>query len=150
MSEVSRRKVLGMLGVAGVLSGVKKAQAVCSTIREEGRWRNLDNQANPAYLDVKTFGCDDTDSGEQTRYTLRCWSRLSDGKFFGREPVNAVYRVWNNKRWLVGKVYVGGYQDIVWMRAVDRGGEKHLHVLIKHKSLDRKPDAQSEFWYKRG
>ena len=90
-------------------------------------------------------------NGEQTSttYKMKAWTRQSSGEFFGRPWVKASYRSWNGRQWLVGKVSTGGYLDHMWMDAVTRNGVPHLHVIIKHESLDSKPSAQSEHWFSR-
>jgi hypothetical protein len=147
------RFVVPLLAVAALFALPRAASAQCAGIREEGRWRNLDNSGEPSYIDVKMLGgCgDQVLNGEQTattlRYTLRVWVRQSTGKFYGRPTVNAVYRPWKGHQWLQGNVSTGGYQDQMWMRVEERAGQSQLHVLIRHQSLDSKPSAQSEFWF---
>lgn len=151
MQHLSRRTWIGTLVMVVALVASKAAQASCVAPLESGRWRNLDEQSGIAYIDVKMVRCDEsgTDVSNRPSYSMRCWTRRSEGKFYGRAPVDADYKVWQGKRWLVGKVYTGGYQDHVWVRYATRGGQPHLRVLIKHKSLDSKPDAYSEFWFAR-
>jgi hypothetical protein len=149
---VSRRTVGRLLAAAALFAFPKIAQALCAAPSEDGRWRNLDPKGEPAYIDVKMVECgDQVLNGQQTptSYSLRCWVRQSNGSFHGRPAVKATYRSWKGRQWLVGKVYTGGYQDHVWMSATDRGGQPHLHVLIRHESLDCKPSAQSEHWFRR-
>jgi hypothetical protein len=149
----SLRRVVQLLAVAAVLNLPQVALTQCAGVREEGRWRNLDNKGEPSYIDVKMLGgCDDQVlNGEQTgsslHYTMRVWVRQSTGKFYGRPPVNAVYRPWKGLRWLQGNVSTGGYQDQMWVHVEDRDGRSQLHVFIKHQSLDSKPSAQSEYWF---
>ena len=133
---------------------LRVATAQCEAPSEVGRWRNLDGKGEPAYIDIKMFGCgDQVLNGEQTStstsYTLRVWVRQSTGKFYGRPTVKATYRAWKNQQWLFGRVPTGGYEDQLWMRVVQRGGQANLHVLIKHQSLDSKPSASSEYWFSR-
>lgn len=128
------------------------ASAICAGTAEDGRWRNTDGKADRAFVDVKMVDCgDQVLNGQQTttRYSMKVWVRQSSGKFHGRPAVNAIYRQWDGKRWLYGKVPTGGYLDHMWVRAVDRDGQRHLHVRIKHESLDSKPSASSEFWFRR-
>ena len=130
------------------------ATAQCEAPSEVGRWRNLDDKGEPAYIDIKMVGCgDQVLNGEQTStsisYTLRVWVRQPTGKFHGRPTVKAAYRPWKNQQWLFGRVPTGGYEDQMWMRVVERGGQANLHVLIKHRSLDIKPSASSEYWFRR-
>jgi hypothetical protein len=149
---VSRRSVGRMLAAATLFALPKAVRASCAAPPESGRWRNLDPKGEPAYIDVKMAECgDQVLNGHQTRtsYSLRCWVRLSNGRFHGRPTVKAAYRSWKGREWLVGKVYTGGYQDHVWVLATDRGVQPHLHVLIRHESLDSKPSAQSEHWFRR-
>jgi hypothetical protein len=141
-----------MLAAAAIVGSTNKSSALCAAPSENGRWRNINAKGEPAFIDVKMVECGDqvlNGQPTQTSYSLRCWVRQSDGKFHGRPPVKATYRAWNGRRWLVGKVYTGGYQDHVWIRATERDGQPHLHVLIKHESLDSKPSAQSEHWFRR-
>ena len=131
---------------------LRVATAQCEAPSEVGRWRNLDGKGEPAYIDIKMFGCgDQVLNGERTStsYTLRVWVRQSTGKFYGRPTVKATYRAWKNQQWLFGRVPTGGYEDQLWMRVVQRGGQANLHVLIKHQSLDSKPSASSEYWFSR-
>jgi hypothetical protein len=128
------------------------ATVQCVSPSENGRWRNLDDKGEPAYIDVKMVGCgDEVLNGEQTStsYTVRVWVRQSTGKFYGRPTVRATYRAWKGEQWLYARVPTGGYQDHLWMRAVQRGGQSNLHVLIKHESLDSKPSSSSEYWFRR-
>jgi hypothetical protein len=147
------RLMTQILSVATVLTLPHVALAQCAGIREEGRWRNLDNKGEPSYIDVKMLGgCgDQVLNGEQTgssiRYTMRVWVKQSTGKFYGRPTVNAVYRPWRGHKWLQGNVTTGGYQDQMWVLVEERNGQSQLHVVIKHQSLDSKPSAQSEYWF---
>jgi len=147
------RRIVPILAVVTALALPRAASAQCVGIKEEGRWRNLDRAADPSHLDIKMRGgCGDQvlngeQTGSRTRYTMRAWVRQSDGKFYGRPPVNAVYKPWKGQRWLQGNVPTGGYQDQIWARVEDRNGAPQLHVLIRHKSLDSKPDAHSEYWF---
>jgi len=145
--------VIQIVTLAAILILPQTAFTQCAGIKEEGRWRNLDKNGDPAFIDVKmTGGCGDQvlngqETGGTTRYTIRVWVRQSTGKFYGRPSVNAVYRSWNGRRWLQGNVSTGGYQDQMWLTVEQRNGQSQLHVFIKHKSLDSKPDAQSEYWF---
>jgi len=150
-SKLSRRHVLVGLAATAPLWPVA-AHALCANPAEGGRWRNVDAAAtDPAFIDVRMTGCgDQVLNGEQTstNYKLRVWVRQSSGNFYGRPSVAAGYRTWKGERWMVGRVSTGGYLDHVWMRAVQNNGQRQLHVLIKHESLDSKPSATSEHWFK--
>ena len=144
-----------ILAVAVVLIASTAMFGQCAGIREEGRWRILDSKSEPSVIDVKMSGCGDEvlngqPSGGTTGFTLRVWVKQSNGSFFGRPTVKTHFRTWNGKRWLLGDVPVGGYVDQMWLHQEDRNGQHQLHVFIKHKSLDSKPDSQSEFWYVKG
>jgi len=124
----------------------------CAAPKENGRWRNLDDRGDPAFIDIKMVGCgDQVLNGQQTstHYTLRVWARQSTGKFYGRPIVRVTYRAWKGQQWLYGLVPTGGYQDHLWMQAVERNGQPTLHVLIRHESLDSKPSSNSEYWFRR-
>lgn len=144
---------LAFLGIA--LSFTAIASAQCVGIREEGRWRNLDPNGEPAYIDVKTIGgCGDESLNGQSapsaqRHTLRVWVKQSSGKMYGRPPVNVAYRLSKGQKWLFGSVPTGGYVDRMWLRVEQRDGRPQLHVLIRHESLDRKPSSDSQYWYTR-
>ena len=138
----------------GDLTFLRVATPQCEAPSEVGRWRNLDGKGEPAYIDIKMVGCgDQVLNGEQTStsisYTLRVWVKQPTGKFYGRPTVKATYRAWKNQQWLFGRVPTGGYEDQLWMRVVQRGGQANLHVLIRHQSLDIKPSASSEYWFSR-
>jgi hypothetical protein len=147
------RRKINILALAAMFMLPQIASTQCVAIRESGRWRNLDKNGDPAFIDVKTpGGCGDQvlngePTGSSPRYTLRVWVRQSSGQFYGRPTVNAAYRLWRNRRWLQGNVSTGGYQDQMWMLVEQHNGQQQLHVFIKHKSLDSKPSAQSEYWY---
>jgi len=147
------RSIVQIFALASVITLPQIGSTQCVGIREEGRWRNLTNNGDPAFIDVKMLGgCGDQvlngePTGSSTRYTVRAWVRQSSGQFFGRPSVKAVYRPWNGKRWLQGNVPTGGYVDQMWLHAEDRDGRLQLHVFIKHQSLDSKPSSQSEYWY---
>jgi hypothetical protein len=150
-SLLSRRHVL--IGLCASLPLWPLAShALCANPAEGGRWRNVDPaQTHPAFLDVRMTSCgDQVLNGEQTstNYKLRVWVRQSSGQFYGRPSVAAKYRSWDGKRWMVGRVATGGYVDNVWLRAVDNNGQRRLHVLIKHESLDSKPSSTTEHWFK--
>jgi hypothetical protein len=146
-------RVVQIVTLATILIFPQIAFTQCVGIKEEGRWRNLDKNGDPSYIDVKMIGgCGDQalngqQTGTEVRYTIRVWVTQSTGKFYGRPPVKAVYRSWNGRRWLQGNVSTGGYQDQMWLDVEQRNGQPQLHVFIKHKSLDSKPDAQSEYWF---
>ena len=152
-TPITLRRIVPLLIVATALVFPRVALSQCAGIREEGRWRNLNNNGEPSYIDIKMAGgCGDQvlngeQTGSSTRYTMRVWVRQSTGKFYGRPTVNAVYRPWKGKRWLQGNVSTGGYQDQMWVRVEERDGRSQLHVLIKHQSLDSKPSSQSEYWF---
>lgn len=80
---------------------------------------------------------------------MRVWVRQSNGTFYGRPKSKATYQKWQEQQWIVGRFYTGRYQDHVWVNAVKRDGKPHLHVVIRHESHDRKPSAQSEFFFSR-
>jgi hypothetical protein len=147
------RRIVQLIAVAAVLTLPQVSLTQCAGIREEGRWRNLDNKGEPSYIDVKMVGgCGDQvlngeQTGSSTHYTMRVWVRQSTGKFYGRPTVSAAYRPWKGLRWLQGNVYTGGYQDQMWVHVEERNGQSQLHVFIKHQSLDSKPSAQSEYWF---
>ena len=147
------RRVIQILAAASILTFPRVALTQCAGIHEEGRWRNLSNNGEPSYIDVKMLGgCgDQVLNGEQTasstRYTMRVWVKQSTGKFYGRPTVKAAYRRWKGQQWLQGNVYTGGYQDQMWLHAEQRDGRSQLHVFIKHQSLDSKPSSQSEYWF---
>jgi|ERR1700722_17158132 hypothetical protein len=147
------RRIIQLFAVATVLTLPQAAWTQCAGIQEEGRWRNLDNGGEPSYIDVKMLGgCgDQVLNGEQTgssiRYRMRVWVKQSTGQFYGRAPVNAVYRPWKGQKWLHGNVSTGGYQDQMWVHVEDRNGRSQLHVFIRHQSLDSKPSSQSEYWF---
>jgi hypothetical protein len=148
--EPTRRVALFGLG-AGALLGPGTAAAMCANPAEAGRWRNVDPKGDPALIDVRMSSCgDQVLNGEQTatRYKLRVWVLQSSGQFYGRPSVSAGYKPWKGQQWMVGKVSTGGYLDHLWMRADNGGGQKRLHVLIKHESLDSKPSANSEHWFR--
>jgi len=146
-------RIFQIVTLATILISSQIAFTQCVGIKEEGRWRNLASNGDPLYIDVKMIGgCGDQvlngqQTGGDTRYTIRAWVKQSTGKFYGRPTVKAVYRSWDGRRWLQGEVPTGGYVDQMWLRVEQRNGQPQLHVFIKHKSLDSKPDAQSEYWY---
>jgi hypothetical protein len=150
---ITLRRIVPLIVVAAALAFPRAALSQCAGIKEEGRWRNLDNNGDPSYIDVKMVGdCgDQVLNGERTgstiRYTMRVWVKQSTGKFYGRPTVNAVYRPWKGQQWLQGNVSTGGYQDQMWVRVEEHDGRSQLHVLIRHKSLDSKPSSQSEYWF---
>ncbi len=147
------RRIVQLLAVAAALTFPQVALTQCAGIQEEGRWRNLDNNGEPSYIDVKMLGgCGDQvlngqQTGSSTRYTMRVWVKQSTGQFYGRPTVNAVYRPWKGQKWLQGNVSTGGYQDQMWVHVEQRDGRSQLHVFIKHQSLDSKPSSQSEYWF---
>jgi len=149
------RRTVQITAVAAILACPHIAWAQCAGIHEEGRWRNLTSNGDPAYIDVKMLGgCGDQvlngeQTGSSTRYTIRAWVRQSSGQFYGRPSVKAAYRLWKGKRWLQGNVSTGGYQDQMWLHVEQRDGRPQLHVFIKHQSLDSKPSSQSEYWYEK-
>lgn len=147
------RRILQLLAIAAIVTFAQSAFTQCAAPKEEGRWRNLDNNGEPSFIDIRmTGGCGDevlngVQTGGQSRYSLRVWVRQSSGQYFGRPTVKAAYRRWKNQQWLQGNVYTGGYQDQMWVRAEERDGRSQLHVFIIHKSLDSKPSSQSEYWF---
>jgi len=152
-ASIPFRRTVQILAIAALLALPRVALAQCAGISEEGRWKNLDNNGEPSYIDVKMLGgCGDqvlngVATGSAPHYTLRVWVKQSTGKMYGRPTVNAVYRTWLNKKWLQGNFSTGGYVDQMWMRVEQNQGRSQLHVVIKHKSLDSKPSAQSEYWF---
>ena len=152
LPALSRRTIL-FLRVTVTLLLPQIVSAQCAGISEQGRWRNLDKNGEPGYIDVKMGGgCGDTapngDEGQsRIYYTMRVWVRQSTGKYYGRASVRATFRAWNGHKWLEGNVPVGGYLDHMWLRVENRNGQQQLHVFIKHESLDSKPSSQSEYWY---
>ena len=127
--------------------------AQCAGVSEEGRWRNLEANGDPLFIDVKmTGGCGDEvlngeQSGTSTRYSIRVWVKQSTGKLYGRPAVRAAYKTWNGKSWLRGDVYTGGYQDQMWLHVEPHDGKSQLRVLIRHQSLDSKPSSQTNYWF---
>jgi hypothetical protein len=152
-SRISTIRVVEILALTACLAFPLAASSQCAGAREDGRWRNVDANGDPLFIDVKTVGgCSDEvlngqPSGGTTHYTLRVWVKQSSGQMYGRAAVKAAYRNWNGKQWLQGNVSTGGYQDQMWMRVEPRNGQNQLRVIIKHQSLDSKPSSQSEYWY---
>jgi hypothetical protein len=147
---VTRRDVLLSAGCASFLGIADTAHALCAGSPELGRWRISVPNTNPELLDLRMSSCgDQVLNGEQTqtRYRLRAWVRQSDGNWYGRPSVNATWRNWNGKRWLVGRVPTGGYVDAIWTRAEHRDGKRMLRVVINHESLDSKPSSTDAYWY---
>lgn len=153
--SVRFRLAAQIAALAAIVTTASAGFAQCAGIREEGRWRNLDPKGEPTYIDVKTDGdCGDVSyngqpAGSAMRHTLRVWVRQSSGKFYGRPSVNLAYRVWKGQKWLRGDVPTGGYVDQMWLRVEPHAGSQQLHVLIRHQSLDSKPSANSEYWYRK-
>jgi len=147
------RRIGALVAVASALVFPGVAFGQCVGIAEEGRWRNLDNNGDPSYIDVRMVGgCGDqvlngVETGSSVRYTMRVWVKQSTGQFYGRPTVTAVYRPWKGQHWLQGNVSTGGYQDQMWVRVEQRDSRSQLHVFIKHQSLDSKPSSQSEYWF---
>src|SRR5262249_26985260 len=128
------RRVLQLLAIVAIVTIAQSALTQCAGPKEEGRWRNLDNNGEPSFIDIRmTGGCGDqvlngVQTGSQPGYTLRVWVRQSSGQYFGRPSVKAAYRLWKNQKWLQGNVYTGGYQDQMWVRTEERDGRSQLHV----------------------
>ena len=147
-----RRNVI-LLIVATALAFPPAAWTQCAGISEEGQWRNLDKNGEPAFIYVKMIGgCGDQSlNGEQTgsvvHYTMQVWVRQPTGKLDRRPPVKAAYRLWKAKEWLHGNVDAGVYQDQIWVHVEERNKQSQLHVYIIHKSLDKRPSYQSEYWF---
>jgi hypothetical protein len=147
---LSRRSLLIALSAPAVAWPLA-AQALCASPPEAGRWRNIDPKGEHAVIDLRMADCgDQVLNGQQTEssYRLQVWVLQSSGKLYGRPPVPARYQSWKGQQWLVGRVPTGGYLDHVWANAEQHDGERRLHVLIKHESLDSKPSAQSEHWFR--
>lgn len=135
----------------GALGFSPVAQALCAAPPELGRWRNIASDGSPAVLDLRMDDCGDqvlNGVQTQTRYSMRAWVRQDTGKYFGRPPVKAGVRRWKNQDWFVGRVPTGGYVDNIWARVEQKDGKRMLRVLIKHESLDSKPSATSEHWFR--
>jgi hypothetical protein len=147
------RRIFHIVAIATILLLPRLGSTQCVGIREEGRWRNLSNNGDPSYLEVKmTGGCGDQvlngqPTGGSAGYTMWVWVKQPNGKFYGRPGVKTFFRTSKGQRWLRGNVPTGGYQDQMWLRAEQRNGQYQLHVFIKHQSLDSKPSAQSEYWF---
>ena len=149
--QYSRRRLVGLLGLFSLPLMSGAAKALCAAPAELGRWRNLAPNADPAVVDLHMTGCgDQVLNGEQTetRYSMRVWVRQSTGAYYGRPTVKAGLRSWQGRQWFVARVPTGGYVDNIWARVDQKDGQRMLHVLIKHESLDSKPSASSEHWFK--
>jgi hypothetical protein len=150
--SLPRRSVLAGLAAAALGALPMSARALCVKMKEEGRWRNLDHGVtDPAYVDIRMIGCGDqmlNGRPTETSYVVRVWVRQWSGEFYGRPQVNAAYRTWKGQRWLYARVPTGGYLDHLWLRTMDHQGQPHLRVLIEHESLDNKPDASSNYWFR--
>jgi hypothetical protein len=148
---VSRRLLLAGLWLPA-LGWPLASHALCASPAEAGRWRNIEpKETDPAFLDVRMTSCgDQVLNGQQTEtaYKLRVWIRQSSGQFYGRPSVAASYKTWKGQRWMMGRVPTGGYIDNVWMRSVQNNGQRQLHVLIRHESLDSKPSSTTEHWFR--
>lgn len=147
----ARRNIIRWLGVCSLALASGAVQALCAAPQELGRWRNIAPGASPAVLDLRMADCGDqvlNNVQTQTRYTMRAWVRQSDGNYYGRPTVKAGLRPWKGNQWFVGRVPTGGYVDDVWARVEQRDGQRMLHVLIRHESLDSKPSASSEHWFR--
>jgi hypothetical protein len=144
------------LGTACIIAGPAlfvpgRSQALCAAPAELGRWRNVAVGGDPLVIDLHMVDCgDQVLNGVQTdtAYRMRVWIQQSTGQVYGRPTVKASYRPWKGAKWLVGRVPTGGYVDNVWTKTEDKDGQRLLHVLIKHESLDSKPSATSEHWFR--
>ena len=148
--ELARRRFVFWMGAIALPVAGTEAHALCASPAEMGRWRNIAANGDPAVLDLRMTDCGDQSlNGEQTRtsFRMRVWVLQSSGNYYGRPSVPANRRTWQGKQWFVGRVPTGGYVDHVWARVEPRDGKPHLHVLIKHESLDSKPSASSEHWF---
>ena len=149
--QTTRRGFVQLLTAASLPLAWSEAGALCAAPAEMGRWRNLAAKGDPAVLDLRMTDCGDQSlNGEQTqtRYSMRVWVLQSSGNYYGRPPVRAGVQSWKGKQWFVGRIPTGGYLDHVWARVEQRDGQRQLHVLIKHESLDSKPSASSEHWFR--
>jgi hypothetical protein len=152
-TPITLRRILLLVIVATSFAFPQAAWAQCAGVSEEGHWRNLDNKGEPAFIYVTVVGgCGDQSlNGEQTgssvHYDMRVWVRQPTGKPYGRPTVKASYRPWKGRQWLQGNVYAGAYQDQMWVHVEERNRQSQLHVYIIHKSLDKRPSYQSEYWF---
>ena len=147
----TRRSFVQLITAASLPFGWSGAHALCAAPPEMGRWRNLAAKGDPAVLDLRMTDCGDQSlNGEQTqtRFAMRVWVLQSSGNYYGRPSVRAGVQSWKGSKWFVGRVPTGGYVDHIWARVEQRDGQRQLHVLIKHESLDSKPSASSEHWFR--
>jgi hypothetical protein len=135
-----------MVALAGVVAPTT-LKAQCVAPREEGQWINLDPKSGDFYrLDIRMLNCPDTGGDASIHYNMRAWEKQSSGQLYGRPAVKASY---NRQQWIYGEVPVGGYVARIWAQAVDRNGVRRLHVMVTYKSLDIKPSATYEYWYRK-
>jgi hypothetical protein len=99
-----------------------------------GKWMNAaGSQDDPGSIDVVCSG--------NTRFGVTVWVLQSNGQWYARPRVPAT----SDGNGIQAKVYTGGYQDHLNIRY----NNGWLEVSIFHKSLDSKPDAFSQHWYKK-
>jgi hypothetical protein len=143
---------LGALLAAAIIITIPGiALGQCATPAEEGRWRNLDENGDPIYLDVKMLGCGDQvlngDQSESTHYTMRAWNKVGTVGFHGRPIINANYRLLRGQKWLYAPLPNIPYMDHTWVVAAQHDGKPQLHVLINHAPLDKRPSFNTEYWF---
>ena len=141
--------------VALIASGfASPATAQCLGPKEGGRWWNTNPQGDPISLEITLDGCNDqVHNGEQVEtasYGLKVFVKQSNGNLYQRPKVKASFqKARDGRTWLHASVSVGGYVDQMWLRRDDVKGQERLYVYIKHESLDRKPNAESKYWFSR-
>lgn len=150
MDEISvfRRALVRIPGVYlfAAVAAANTASAICTAPPEMGRWRNDAADDAPQVLDLRMSECSDQ-AADKANYSMRVWVKQSSGEWYGRPTVKASYRDWNGKRWLTGRIPIGGFVDNVWVSSEERNGVKALHVLIKHEGPDNKPGPTTEHWF---
>ena len=133
------------------------AVAQCTALAEDGMWFISNALKSPYRIKIRLF-CGDVrlcdENGDcvepKTGPRVMVSEKQRDGTLYNRPEVWAEYAVSaRGTKWLLAEVPTGGYVDHMQMHMVEKDGEKYLHVLILHKSLDSKPDANSDLWFRR-
>jgi Ricin-type beta-trefoil lectin domain len=122
-----------------------RALALCAGALEDGLWQNL-NGDDPARVKIDQANCE-VPGGSP--FSVTVWVRQASGALYQRGVFAGSYQTASDgSQWIYAQYGVGGYFAHQWVREYTFSDQRYLRVWIYWESLDSKPSATSDSWFK--
>jgi hypothetical protein len=126
----------------------KPVAALCAAAPESGVWQNTKGN-DPFQIRITQPNCEVDNSGVP-QFNVTVWVKQSSGALYKRGTfAGDKARAKNGVVWVLTKYSTGGYLKHQWMKKYTYDGVDYLRVWIYYESLDSKPSASEEFWFRK-